>query len=58
MHKAEKNARWYAVKEFRKKKREENEKDYVKKVIAEFCISSSLHHPNVVEYIDLIKDEV
>lgn len=46
------------MKEFRKKKREENEKDYVKKVIAEFCISSSLHHPNVVEYIDLIKDEV
>ncbi|KAJ3319972.1 serine/threonine-protein kinase HAL4/sat4 [Boothiomyces sp. JEL0866] len=56
-HKREKDAKWFAIKEFRKKKKEETEKDYIKKLVAEFCISSSLHHPNVVETIDLIKDE-
>lgn len=58
VHKREKDAKWFAVKEFRKKRREESEKEYIKKVIAEFCISSSLHHANVVETVDLIKDEV
>lgn len=46
----------YAVKEFRKKRREESQKDYVKKLIAEFCISSSLDHVNVVSTVDLIQD--
>ncbi|KAJ1551700.1 serine/threonine-protein kinase HAL4/sat4 [Nowakowskiella sp. JEL0078] len=46
-----------AVKEFRKRKKDESHKDYLKKVVAEFCISSTLHHPNVVETIDLIQDE-
>ncbi|KAJ3345762.1 serine/threonine-protein kinase HAL4/sat4, partial [Kappamyces sp. JEL0680] len=58
VHKREKDAKWFAVKEFRKRKKEETEKDYIKKVIAEFCISSSLHHPNVVEAIDLVKESV
>ncbi|KAI8910775.1 kinase-like domain-containing protein [Gorgonomyces haynaldii] len=49
--------RWYAVKEFRKKRPNETEKDYEKKLIAEFCISSSLKHPNVVETFDLLKDD-
>lgn len=49
--------RLYAVKEFRKKRREEAQKEYVKKLIAEFCISSSLHHENVVETVDLVQDE-
>ncbi|KAJ3098276.1 serine/threonine-protein kinase HAL4/sat4 [Phlyctochytrium planicorne] len=47
----------YAVKEFRKRRRGEHPRDYVKKVIAEFCISSSMHHENVIETIDLIQDE-
>lgn len=30
----------------------------MKKLIAEFCISSTLHHENVVSTVDLIQDEV
>ncbi|CAK5271458.1 unnamed protein product, partial [Mycena citricolor] len=47
----------YAVKEFRKRRRNETEKEYVKKLTAEFCISSTLHHSNIVETVDLIQDE-
>ncbi|KAI0089916.1 Pkinase-domain-containing protein [Irpex rosettiformis] len=47
----------YAVKEFRKRRRNESEKEYVKKLTAEFCISSTLHHINVVETVDLVQDE-
>ena len=46
----------YAVKEFRPRRRDESQKDYVKKLIAEFCISSSLDHENVVKTVDLIQD--
>ncbi|CEL51756.1 hypothetical protein RSOLAG1IB_00291 [Rhizoctonia solani AG-1 IB] len=47
----------YAVKEFRKRRKNETEKEYVKKLTSEFCISSALHHINVVETVDLVKDE-
>lgn len=47
----------YAVKEFRKRRKNETEKDYVKKLTSEFCISSTLHHPNIVETVDLVQDE-
>lgn len=47
----------YAVKAFRKRRKDETEREYVKKLTSEFCISSTLHHPNVVETVDLIKDE-
>lgn len=47
----------YAVKEFRKRRKGESEKEYIKKLTSEFCISSTLHHPNVVETVDLIQDE-
>ncbi|KAH6598350.1 hypothetical protein BASA61_002887 [Batrachochytrium salamandrivorans] len=47
----------YAIKEFRKLRKDETEKDYIKKVISEFCISSSMHHENIVETVDLIRDE-
>lgn len=50
------NKQVYAVKEFRKRRKTETEREYLKKLTAEFCISSSLHHVNVVETIDLIKD--
>ena len=33
----------YAVKEFRQKRQNESEKEYLKKVTAEFCIGSTLH---------------
>ncbi|KAF9975364.1 serine/threonine-protein kinase HAL4/sat4 [Actinomortierella ambigua] len=47
----------FAVKEFRKRRKNESEKEYVKKLTSEFCISSTLHHENVVETVDLVQDE-
>ena len=44
-------------KEFRKRRKNESEKEYVKKLTAEFCISSTLHHVNIVETVDLVQDE-
>jgi len=43
--------------EFRKRRKNETEKEYVKKLTSEFCISSTLHHINVVETVDLVQDE-
>lgn len=45
------------MQEFRKRRKNETEREYVKKLTAEFCISSTLHHPNVVETVDLVQDE-
>lgn len=47
--------RLFAVKEFRRRP-EETEKRYSKRLTAEFCISSSLRHPNVIHTLDLLKD--
>ncbi|KAF9418501.1 serine/threonine-protein kinase HAL4/sat4 [Entomortierella beljakovae] len=47
----------FAVKEFRKRRKDETEKEYVKKLTSEFCISSTLRHENVVETVDLVQDE-
>ncbi|KAJ3217215.1 serine/threonine-protein kinase HAL4/sat4, partial [Clydaea vesicula] len=47
----------FAVKEFRKRRKGESQKDYVKKLVSEFCISSSLDNPHVVKTVDLIQDE-
>ncbi|KAI3644835.1 hypothetical protein MP228_010999 [Amoeboaphelidium protococcarum] len=47
----------YAVKEFRKRRKDESERDYIKKLTGEFCISSNLHHINIVETLDLVQDE-
>ncbi|KAI8903575.1 kinase-like domain-containing protein [Gorgonomyces haynaldii] len=46
----------YAVKEFRKRKKDESQKEYVKKLMSEFCISSSLQNDHVVKTVDLIQD--
>jgi len=45
----------FAVKEFRRRP-EETEKKYSKRLTAEFCISSRLRHPNVIHTLDLLKD--
>jgi len=45
----------FAVKEFRRRP-EENEKKYSKRLTSEFCISSSLRHPNVIHTLDLLQD--
>ena len=43
----------YAVKEFRKKSKAEDESEYDKKVKSEFSIAKSLRHPNIVESVRL-----
>ncbi|KAI9497944.1 serine/threonine-protein kinase [Zychaea mexicana] len=53
VHKADPSGHEYAVKEFRKKGLEST-KQYVKRLTSEFCISSILHHPNVIETLDLL----
>jgi protein-serine/threonine kinase len=54
--KVENGEKLFAVKEFRRKP-EETEKKYSKRLTAEFCISSSLRHPNVIHTLDLVKDQ-
>ena len=46
----------FAVKQFREKHTWESEKDYAKKVTAEFCIGSTLHHGNIIETMDIIQE--
>lgn len=45
--------RQYAVKEFRKRSSRESEEEYVKKVKSEYTIAKSLHHPNIVQTVQL-----
>ncbi|CDR45806.1 CYFA0S20e00408g1_1 [Cyberlindnera fabianii] len=45
----------FAVKEF-KRKPEENEQKYSRRLTSEFCISSSLKHVNIIETLDLLQD--
>lgn len=45
----------YAVKEF-KRKQNESEKKYNRRLTSEFCISSSLKHMNIIDTLDLLKD--
>lgn len=47
----------FAVKEFRPRHAHENEKDYAKKVTAEFCIGSALHHGNIIETLDIVQEK-
>ncbi|KDQ18103.1 hypothetical protein BOTBODRAFT_96170, partial [Botryobasidium botryosum FD-172 SS1] len=46
----------YAVKEFRPRRNNETEKEYQKKVTAEFCVGSTLKHPNIIETVDIVSD--
>ena len=45
-----------AVKEFRPKRSGETEKEYQKKVTAEFCVGSTLRHINIIETVDIVSD--
>ena len=47
----------FAVKQFRDRHSYESEKDYSKKVTAEFCIGSTLHHGNVIETMDIVHEK-
>lgn len=46
----------FAVKKFTQREKESTKK-YMKRLGAEFCISSSLHHTNVIHTLDLIRDD-
>lgn len=47
----------FAVKEFRARHSYETEREYAKKVTAEFCIGSTLHHGNIIETLDIIQEK-
>ena len=47
----------FAVKQFRAKYPHESERDYSKKVTAEFCVGSTLHHGNIIETMDLVNEK-
>ncbi|KAK8221167.1 serine/threonine-protein kinase hal4 [Phyllosticta capitalensis] len=51
-----KREKLFAVKEF-KQRPGESDKKYNKRLTSEFCISSSMHHPNIINTLDLIRDE-
>ncbi|CCM02348.1 uncharacterized protein FIBRA_04443 [Fibroporia radiculosa] len=46
----------FAVKEFRPKRHGESEREYQKKVTAEFCVGSTLKHRNIIETVDIVTD--
>ena len=35
---------------------QESEREYQKKVTAEFCVGSTLKHPNIIETVDIVTD--
>ncbi|SCU93100.1 LAFA_0F14686g1_1 [Lachancea sp. 'fantastica'] len=43
-----------AVKEFRSKFEHELKRDYVKKITSEYCIGTTLRHPNIIETIEIV----
>ncbi|KAI1268886.1 Pkinase-domain-containing protein [Xylariaceae sp. FL1019] len=47
----------FAVKEFRPRHSYETEKEYVKKLTAEFCVGSALHHGNIIETLDIVQEK-
>ncbi|CAO3566774.1 unnamed protein product [Mortierella alpina] len=47
----------YAIKKFRPPKATETHRQYLKKVCAEFCISTSMDHENIIRTIDLVRDQ-
>ncbi|KAK8160831.1 kinase domain-containing protein [Phyllosticta citrichinensis] len=47
----------FAVKQFRARHSYETEKEYTKKLTGEFCIGSTLHHGNIIETMDLVREK-
>jgi len=46
----------FAVKEFRARQDHESQREYAKKVNAEFTIGSILSHQNIVETLDIVNE--
>ncbi|KAJ7131505.1 kinase-like domain-containing protein, partial [Mycena crocata] len=47
----------FAVKVFRRRYFSESEKEYQNKITAQFCVASTLKHPNVIETVDIVWNE-
>ncbi|KAK0621610.1 kinase-like domain-containing protein [Bombardia bombarda] len=47
----------FAVKEFRPRHSYETDREYVKKLTAEYCMGSSLHHGNIIETLDIVQEK-
>ncbi|CAI4057086.1 serine/threonine protein kinase PRR2 SKDI_04G0320 [Saccharomyces kudriavzevii IFO 1802] len=47
----------YALKEYRSKKKKESERNYIKKVISEYCIASTLKNPNICETLEILYED-
>lgn len=50
------DSKTFAVKEFRPRRSTESMKDYTRKCTAEYCIGSTLKHPNIIKTIDIIHE--
>ncbi|KAI0465406.1 hypothetical protein LJB42_000639 [Komagataella kurtzmanii] len=46
----------FALKEFRPKYSSESKREYTKKITGEYCIGSTLRHPNIIETIEISYD--
>lgn len=46
----------FAVKEFRARRSNETQQKYAKHVAAEYALGAALHHKNIIETIDLVKE--
>lgn len=49
------DGRAFAVKEFRQRQARESKRRYTKKITAEFCVASALHHSNIIETMDIVE---
>ncbi|KAF9111483.1 serine/threonine protein kinase [Mortierella sp. AM989] len=46
----------FAIKQFRKRKPNESERTYIKKLTSEYCLGSTFHHPNIIETLDIVQE--
>ncbi|KAF9344083.1 serine/threonine protein kinase [Mortierella sp. AD094] len=46
----------FAIKQFRKRKPNESERTYIKKLTSEYCLGSTFHHPNIIETLDIVHE--
>lgn len=46
----------FAVKQFRARKPNESTREYARKCTSEYCVGSMLHHPNIIETLDIFSD--
>ncbi|QOU21606.1 hypothetical protein BRETT_001331 [Brettanomyces bruxellensis] len=50
------DGRVFAVKKFRSRYAHESRRDYTKKITSEYCIGSTLKHPNIIETVEIAYD--